>query len=199
MNILNLNGLLITFMFFLPGFISLKTYDLFVPSDRRDFSKQFLDAIAYSLVNFVILIPLFELFLTSLGKNNWLFVWLYGVIFALIGPIFWAFIYIHLAKYKFVSKHIVAPIKKPWDWFFAKKEPLWAIVELSDGRKIGGIFAENSYTSSYPAEEQIYLEKVWKLDKEGKFFKNGEIKGSKGIIILSKDISSIEFFENEED
>jgi hypothetical protein len=186
-------------MFFLPGFISLKIYDLFVPNDRRDFSKQFLDAVAYSLINFVILIPLFDNFLGALGHNQWLLVWLYGVLFALVGPIFWPLIYIKLTKWKSISKHIVAPIKKPWDWFFSKKEPLWTIVELSDGRKIGGIFAKNSYASSYPAEEQIYLEKVWKLDNEGKFLKNGRINGSKGIIILGKDISSIEFFETEEE
>ena len=28
-------------VFFVPGFISLKVYDLFIPSERRDFSKSY--------------------------------------------------------------------------------------------------------------------------------------------------------------
>jgi len=54
-------------------------------------------------------------------------------------------------------------------------------------------FDTNSFASSYPAEEQIYIEEVWDLDEKGKFIK--PIERSKGIIISEKEISSVEFFK----
>ena len=39
-------------IFFIPGFITLKVYDLLIPGEPRDFSKSLFDAIAYSSLNF---------------------------------------------------------------------------------------------------------------------------------------------------
>jgi hypothetical protein len=39
-------------IFFVPGFISLKVYDLLIPSEARDFTKSVFDAIAYSTLSF---------------------------------------------------------------------------------------------------------------------------------------------------
>ena len=56
------------------------------------------------------------------------------------------------------------------------------------------VYGADSYATSYPDEPQIYLEEVWKLDEEGKFTE--KINASRGIVVLEKDISSVEFFEN---
>jgi len=93
-----------------------------------------------------------------------------------------------------IAKHIIHPFKKPWDFVFGKKEAYWVIVHLKDKRKIGGKFAKNSFASSYPSEEQIYLEEVWTLDENGKF--KEPLKRSGGIIILGKEILAVEFFRN---
>jgi hypothetical protein len=51
--------------------------------------------------------------------------------------------------------------------------PIYAKVSfkrpLKDGNKIAGTYGENSFTSSYPSEEQIFLEETWVLNKEGRF------------------------------
>jgi hypothetical protein len=52
-----------------------------------------------------------------------------------------------LLKLKFLQKYTVHPISKPWDFVFSKKQPYWIIVHLSDGRRIGGRFGENSFAS----------------------------------------------------
>ena len=57
---------------------------------------------------------------------------------------------------------------------------------------IGGIYDTNSFASACPEEEQIYLEKVWKLDHGGKF--KEPIDRSQGMIILKDEILSIELF-----
>ena len=56
-----------------------------------------------------------------------------------------------------------------------------------------GRFDTNSFASSYPAKEQIYLEEVWELGEKGNFVKR--IDRSKGIVILGDEIVAIEFFE----
>ena len=79
-------------------------------------------------------------------------------------------------------------------FFFNQTEPLWIIVNLKDGTKVGGVFADKSYASSYPVGEQLYLESVWKIE-DGEFTEPFE--GSKGVIIMGKEISFIEFFRME--
>jgi hypothetical protein len=51
-------------IYFVPGFVALKVYDLLVPSERRDFSKSSFDAIAFSALNFAVLWPLVRLVLS---------------------------------------------------------------------------------------------------------------------------------------
>ena len=61
MNITNISDFLLFLIIFLPGFISLKIYDLLVPSAPRDFSKSFFEVIAYSALNY--------------GFFSWLILW----------------------------------------------------------------------------------------------------------------------------
>ena len=92
-----------------------------------------------------------------------------------------------------MSTRIINPIPKPWDYVFGKRESYWIIVHFKDGKKIGGRYDTNSFASSYPAEEQIYIEEVWNIDKEGRF--KDKVDRSKGVIISKSDVSAIEFFE----
>ena len=67
-------------IFFIPGFISLKVYDLLVPGERRDFSKSLFDAVAYSSLNFVAL-----LWLIGIVRSGSLPPWLwYAAMFVLL-------------------------------------------------------------------------------------------------------------------
>jgi hypothetical protein len=43
-------------IFFIPGFITLKVYDLLVSAEAPDFSKSLFDAVAYSSLNFAALL-----------------------------------------------------------------------------------------------------------------------------------------------
>lgn len=195
MNIWEPNKLLLFLIFFIPGFISLKIYDLIIPGERRDFSKSLLEVLGYSSLNYAAFSWLiFLIYSRKLYQNhtNWFLLSLIIVLF--IAPAIWPFIFVTLFnKCKFLSKFIIHPIPKAWDYIFGKRESFWVIVHLKDGRRIGGKYDTNSFVSSYPAEEQIYLEEVWKLDEKGKFIE--PIERTKGILILGREISMIEFFE----
>ncbi|MBS1258964.1 MAG: hypothetical protein MAG551_02028 [Candidatus Scalindua arabica] len=194
MNIWQIDKLALFLTFFIPGFISIKIYDLLVPSELRNFPKTLFEAIGYSALNFAALSWLIYLIHSGNFYSNhgfWYFVFLFIIMF--LAPISWPFLFIKLSLWKPVAKYIIHPIHKPWDYVFGKKESFWIIVHLKDGRKIGGKFDTNSFASSYPAEEQIYLEEVWKLKENGGFVE--PIDRSQGILISSKEILSIEFFK----
>lgn len=194
MDIWQIDKLTLFLFFFIPGFISIKIYDLLVPSERRDYSKSLFEIISYSAINFAALSWLIILIHSENFYINHVILYFFSIFFILfIAPILWPFFILKLFSWKPIANLIVHPIQKPWDYVFGKKQPYWLIVSLKDGRKIGGIFNSKSFASSNPAEEEIYLEEVWKLDDDGKFLEPNE--RTEGIIILSGEILSIEFFK----
>jgi hypothetical protein len=55
MDIWNIDKFTLFLIFCLPGFISMKVYDLMVPGERRDVSKSIFEAVSYSTLNFAAL------------------------------------------------------------------------------------------------------------------------------------------------
>lgn len=194
MNVWEIDKLVLFIILFIPGFISIKVYDLLMPTARRDFSTSLFEVIGYSCLNFA---ALFWLIILIHSGNfyeeheGYYFFLLFVIIF--IVPVWWSLLFVKLSLWRRIAKYIIHPIQKPWDYVFGKKQAFWVIVHLTDGRKIGGKFDTNSFASSYPAEEQIYLEETWKLDEKGRFMK--PIERSKGILLLGKEILAIEFLE----
>ncbi len=193
MDIWQLDKLSLFLIFFLPGFISIKIYDLLIPSEKRDFSKSLFEVIGYSALNFAALSWLIILIHSGYFYREhkfWYLIILLLIIFVI--PILWPMLILKILYWSPIANRIIHPILKPWDFVFGKKNVCWIIVHLQDGRKIGGKYDRGSFASSFPAEEQIYLEEVWELDEKGAFKR--PIERSRGIIVLGKDISSIEFF-----
>jgi Family of unknown function (DUF6338) len=177
--------------FFVPGFISIKIYDLLWPSERRDWSKAVIEAIGFSAVNFAVLWPI--VYPTLLGYGifaNPLVQICVAFIALLIAPTIWPII---LRRVLNKSGLLIDPVHKPWDVVFKERGACWIIVHLKDGRRIGGRFGRRSVASSSPAEEQLYLEEVWRLGAHGAFLH--AIDRSAGILISARDIQAVEFFE----
>jgi len=193
MDIWNADKLTLFLIFFLPGFISMKVYDLLVPGERRDFTKSVLEAISYSTLNFAVLFWLIATIQTGDFYHRHFI--LYSVSVAgimVVGPACWPFVFLRISAWRPVGKHFVHPIQKPWDYVFGKHDPFWIIVYLKNGEKIGGLFGPESFASSNPADEQIYLEEVWILDENDRFVI--AVENSRGIIIMNDEIRAVEFF-----
>jgi len=194
MDIWQIDKFVLFLIIFIPGFISIKIYDLIVPREHRDFSKSLFEVIGYSSLNFAALSWLIILMHTQnfYSQNKFLyFLLLFLIMF--LAPILWPLLFLIISSWTPIAKYIINPIQKPWDYVFGKKETYWIIVHLKDGRKIGGKFEKGSFASSYPAEEQIYLEEVWELDIKGNFIK--PIDRSNGILIVGDEILAVEFFK----
>jgi len=194
MDIWNIDNLVLFLIFFIPGFISIKVYDLFIPGEKRDFTKSLFEVMGFSAINFAALSWLIILIHSdNFYSVHKLFYFLLLFIILFIVPIIWPLVFLKLSSWPPIAKKIIHPISKPWDYVFGKRDCYWVIVHLRNGKKIGGKYDSNSFSSSYSAEEQIYLEEVWHLNENGAFIE--PVDRSAGILILGKDISSLELFK----
>ena len=193
MDIWNIDKLTLFLIFFLPGFISMKVYDLMVAGEPRDISKSVFEAIAYSTLNFGVLFWLIAIIQTDDFYHRHLILYSMSVAaIMVVVPACWPFLFLKLSTWRPVAKHFIHPIRKPWDYVFGKRKSFWIIVHLQNGQKVGGRFDTQSFASSDPADEQIYLEEVWVLDEAGRFLK--QVERSRGIIIMKDEIRAVEFF-----
>lgn len=180
---------------FLPGFLSAEVYGMMVASERPDFSKDFYEAVAFSILNFAIFAPV----LYAMNKVGWFgqvwVVWLTTYIVLIAAPIGWAFLVKWLRQRPwtpFLSCH-----NKAWDYFFARKEPVWVVAYLNDGTKVGGFYAGESYASSFPSPEQVYIQQEWVLDEKDTFLR--EVNGSGGVLLNGGDIKRLVFYRFEDE
>lgn len=194
MNIWDMDKLILFLLFFVPGFISLKVYDLCIAGDRRDFAKAWFDAVAYSAINY----GFCSWLLFLMQYHNWAATFPGGYFFSIffilfVMPILWPIVFIWLMKCKMLRNYFIHPIATPWDYVFNQRKRHWVIAHLKDGWQIGGWYGDNSYTSAYPIDKQIYLEKVWTLDRRGNFIK--EVEQTEGIILFGEDLTALELFK----
>lgn len=178
-------------MFVMPGFISLKAYELFVPGQVKDSSKQIIDAVTYSCINYALLF----FFIQKIEKSgcvtthpNLYLLFYFFVLF--ISPIILVLVWKWLRSTNFAQKNAPHPTEKPWDYVFSQRKSYWVKVVKNDGTVIGGKFSEKSFASSAPAPEQIYLEESWVINDNGGFERVKDT--SAGVIILTSEISHIE-------
>jgi len=115
-----------------------------------------------------------------------------GYFVFLIMPAVWPFVWSGIRGKKFVSRHLLHPNEGAWDFVFQQRIRYWMIVHMKDGRRIGGLFGYNSFASSAPANPQIYIEQVWKLDEDGVF--ESSVDESAGILILEEEMLAVELF-----
>ncbi len=69
---------------------------------------------------------------------------------------------------------------------------MWIIIHLKNGKTLRGKYATNSFTSSFPAERQIYLEELWLPGEKGGFKK--KITRTQGVLVSQDEIAYIEFY-----
>ena len=111
----------------------------------------------------------------------------------LVAPVLWASLYFVIRSSKLLDKVLPHPIGKPWDFVFSQRRPFWIVATLPDGTRIGGSYDGNSFSSSAPHQEQIYLQEAWHINEDGGFERAKE--SSAGVILTAKEISCLELYE----
>lgn len=193
MDIWDANKLLLFIAFVIPGFVSLKTYELLFPAATKESDKLLIDAVAYSSINYAILLwPIYEIETHKVRDAYPTAYVLFYVFVLFVAPISWACVMKVLRTTEFFQKSMPHPTAKPWDYIFAQRKPYWIIVTLKDGKQFAGRYDSTSFASSAPAPEQLYLEATWVLNSDGGFERPRS--ETAGILILSSDIMTVEFF-----
>lgn len=196
MELIDENKLAFFIAFILPGFICMRVYNLICPSQISEFNQKILDSLTYSCLiygfNFGFIIWVEK---SNLSSSNSFLYGLFYFYLLFISPIVLALIWYKLRTSQWLQKTMPHPVSLPWDYVFSKRTACWVIVVLTDGTKIYGRYGPNSFVSSYPSEPQIYLDECWEPNSEGGF--DRKHYATSGIIILSKDIKTIEFFEDD--
>jgi len=191
------NKLVIFIAFVLPGFIAIKAYELLLPSRYIESSKQLIDAISYSCLNYAILLwPIYLVEKSNIQESNSTLYILFWIFALFLAPVIWVLGWRFLRQCELIQRIVPHPVQKPWDFVFGKRQCYWVIVTLKNGEKIAGKYDVNSFASSAPSEEQIYLEEEWMLNSDDGFER--PVEQSAGVIILSSEILSIELFKNGE-
>lgn len=192
MNLLAADELTLFIAFVIPGFISIKVYQLLFPGTERPASAMVVDAIAYSCINYALLFfPLY--YFEDSNVDNQLLNYLFYFFVLFLSPIALVVTWKLIRTGSFLQKNAPHPVSKPWDYVFSKRGWFWIKVVLKDGTVIGGKYGDKSFASSAPAEEQLYLEETWILDEKGAFLRKKN--RSSGVIILTSEISYIELRE----
>lgn len=178
----------------MPGFISIKAYELFFPAQRIESSKKVIDAVTYSCINYALLFwPILYVEKTGINETFQFGYFFFYMCVLFIFPVFWVWLWKKIRTSQRFQNSAPHPTEKPWDFVFNKREPYWVIVTLKNGNKLGGSYDSNSFSSSFPAEEQLYLEECWVINEDEGFERKRE--SSKGVIILSSEMVSIELFD----
>lgn len=198
MDIFEVDKLVLFIAFVIPGFISIKAYQLFSPMVEHPAAEQLIDAIAYSCINYALFIlPIWLVETSDLKEMNFVLYYLFYLMVLLVAPVGLAILWRFLRSKNLFLSNILHPDKRSWDFLFSQRKCYWAKVVLKNGNIIGGLYAELSNASSFPEAEQIYLQETWVISEDGEFLRKK--KRTAGVIILSDEISHIELrvYENE--
>lgn len=158
----------------------------------------------YSFLNiFLWSIPIYRMYINAgYWKENYIFLWLVGFMIIFISPVVIALVIIVINEYEILRKicgcfKITSVDLEPsaWDFKFKDIKKEWVIITLSDKRTVAGFIGENSFVSSNSKERDLYLDKVYKINKNGEW---EERERTDGIWIKNEEIRSIEFFNDEE-
>ncbi|PQK80193.1 hypothetical protein CG428_02205 [Pantoea ananatis] len=185
--------LLIFIFFVIPGFISMKLYNILNPNENIDTTKTIVEVITYSCINYAIwFCPIYYVESTYFFEGT-LTHSLFYLFVLFLSPIILTSALIKIRSCSYMKKYMPHPTGKAWDYVFGLKEEAWVIVTIKGGEKIAGKYSSNSFSSSSPNPGHLYLEENWVINDDGGLERPRT--NTKGILILSNDIETVEFFK----
>jgi hypothetical protein len=175
-----------------PGLVAVMVYDLLVPTQRRDFGANLVQALTFGGINLALWAWVALVDLRQLAEDRPLTFYLLAVAALLLSPAALAYGLYRLRNAEFMQGRIRSTAPTGWDAFFGRGESSLVLFHLKNGEKIGGLFADRSDASTFPNVQQVYVEEFWKLDEDLNLLE--KIPRSKGGIIDKAECDYVEFF-----
>ena len=198
--IANKPEVLIVLLFLLvPGFVFIRVVDTLHPGRRQTMGHQIIDVGFWSVAVLAVwFLPALLLFRYGPGLSYGLYPLLLFVLILLgvfATPLLLAYILHRLELRGTLKKLGTKPSPTPSDWVFSGSadDHYNVLFHRKDGKDLGGYFGENSFATSSPNGQEIFVEEVWRLDEGGRFIER--VEGTRGAIVNREDCDLIEFFE----
>lgn len=164
----NIDAVIYTLNYVIPGYIILKIISTITPTTKQSETETIVQSIGFSILNNSIWSFAFSLIKLNFYKTNIvLFNFLTSLIFIISGVVTGTVIAL-LKKYNvfgkilnFLKIETTSPIPTAWDYVFSKYESYWVEIEVSSGKQIRGLFSNMSYASSEYDNRDIYLEELY--------------------------------------
>jgi len=178
-----------------PGIVAVAIYDLRVPGERRKWTEMGIALVAYSILIDLLAEAYLTLWPLSATRPA-----IQRIAFAIVGdlmvPALVGWIAVDVREALARQGLILSAMPKAWDAFFhrIRNEPVALILTLSDGRRIGGFWAEDPLASSYPADEDLLITVPCLINQETGLILQ-RIGGSKGLLVKRDDVVTIEAFD----
>jgi hypothetical protein len=193
-DLLSNEKLILLFVFVFPGLVSMHVYRLIMPARSIDWSSAILEGVFYSIINFCLTLPI----LIGITWNNfprthpfWFAIGLMSVL--IVFPIIWPRAWTALIRNKTLMKGLQMPHPTAWDWFFDSHRPVFMLIHLRSGKKIGAYYGTGSFASSYPLDGDLYVRAVYELDANLHF--KSPIPYTRGLLVRKDEYSHIELFD----
>ena len=180
----------------LPGFISIRVFELLVPARRTSTGREALEALSYGAINFGIWAVPVLYWLPWLQVRPLRFT-LVAIALLIVSPAALALGARALLVWPFVRKWVVHPVPTAWDHFFGQRRAAWMRIHLKNGRFIGGWYGPGSFASSDPEWRDLYVVQAWELDARGGF--KQKISDTMGFLVRMEDCELIELLSSSEE
>ena len=193
-DILDKGKLFLFVLFIMPGFISMRVYKLFHPAPDNDTSKILIDVVSYSCINYaLLLVPIYLVETNNIFNTHPFLYYVFYLFVLIIIPVLLPILLLKVRQNPIIRQKLPHPMARAWDYFFSTNQCCWVLVTLKNGKKYGGLYSYNSFATSRPEPEQLYLEQHWALDENGDL--DHELTDTLGILILTNEIESVEFIK----
>lgn len=185
------------FMFaVVPGVIAIQTYSLKCPGQKREIGTSITEAMVYSAINLILWWWWVHPYITKPPASidqTYLTFTLFVV--CIVSPVALALGWYKLRTTNFFHHRLALdhPIPRAWEHFVKNHRQCWYLFHLKKGGMVGGYFAENSYASTYPQDQEVYVEHVWRVDENGEFLE--KVEGTLGCLIRLAECERVEFFD----
>jgi len=197
-----LDAILIVAYCLVPGYLFTLARQTVLVGDKRGRNQIVLESIAGSMVFWAVFAPIVlnnkTVVLTekSFVAQNWVGFWCVTALCLILPPILGLLVG-WLQRERWFGKLDWLPIKssipKAWDYVFSQERARWVLVTLTDDTRVAGFFGGDSFASSYPNDEDLYIQQVHAVDENGRILH--ALPGAHSVWVPRTTIKFVEFKE----
>lgn len=198
----SLSQVLVLLVFVIPGFVLMRVKRVAYPTAEPSAGSTVLDSVALSCVVYALASPVLYISyhyrwpITRPVLFSMLVLFTLLVLPCALGAFYVRFTKTGTARWLREFLGFPNPDPTAWDYLFRKQRAYWAWLTFKSGKVMAGLFGPNSFASSFPHKRDLYVERLLRLDENGRVVEL--IEGSAGALVMMEDLERIQFFEIDE-